>query len=585
MHFDGRGLFKSTNGGQSWIQDTVSFGAQTHFADIVVSPHNSNIVLAALASGNVYLGSHLSNEGIWKSSDGGQTWSKTINVNDAYDVLFHPSDPNIVYAGIGGGHSQSGFYISNDQGSTWTQTNNGLLSPESNARMHIDISRTNPNILYAVIYQAGTVFTGSTKAYKSVNGGSSWQQISAGTNLGGQYNYGWVDQGGYDLCIVVDPTDPNRVLIGNVELHITTNGTNFSPYRPYGGVANGSLAHADYHQLIFAPSNPDYLYIGCDGGVYLSTDGGTTASSKNTGLAISQFYRVASHPTNPDIIMGGIQDNGFVRTSDGGNTWNQVIFNDGMEGFFDYANPNIAYASMQMGWLYKSTDGGANFNLLTNTIQGAWITPYFMHPTNNTWLYSANKKVLRSINSGTSFPALTTINEQSEISSMDQSKVNSNNMIFTTGMGTTPTGMDSVIIVKVSTDEGVNWTDVTGNIPGEVRHITRVVTDPIDANTVYVVRTGLSPGNKVYKSTDLGQTWINISGNLPDLPCNDLFIHPDNPDTLFLANDIGVYMSDDGGNNWVYASDGMPFVPVIDFDYGAGYLLAGTHGAPYIVPN
>lgn len=142
---------------------------------------------------------------------------------------------------------------------------------------------------------------------------------------------------------------------------------------------------------------------------------------------------------------------------------------------------------------------------------------------------------------------------------------------------------DSIIIVKVSTDGGYNWEDVTYNVPGEERWITRVVTDPVDENTMYIVRTGFSPGNKVWKTNDLGQTWLNISGDLPNLPSNDLFIDPDNTDHLFIANDLGVYLSTNGGENWVYSSAEMPFVPVMDFDYvkindSSKYLRAGTHG-------
>jgi hypothetical protein len=142
--------------------------------------------------------------------------------------------------------------------------------------------------------------------------------------------------------------------------------------------------------------------------------------------------------------------------------------------------------------------------------------------------------------------------------------------------------LDSLFIVKISTDEGVTWTDVTANIPGESRWISRVVTDPADENTMYVLRTGFSPGNKVWKTTDLGQTWANISGDLPDLPTNDLFIDPEFTDHLYLATDVGVYFSDNGGESWVFASEGIPFVPCLDFHYqkiGIKRLLRiGTYG-------
>ena len=153
-------------------------------------------------------------------------------------------------------------------------------------------------------------------------------------------------------------------------------------------------------------------------------------------------------------------------------------------------------------------------------------------------------------------------------------------MIFGTGLD--HPYFDTVFVVKISTNEGVNWTDVSPNIPGEERWISRVVTDPVDANTMYILRTGFSEGNKVWKTTDLGWTWTNISGNLPDLPCSDLFIDPENTQHLYLANDIGIYHSGNSGISWEYASEGIPYVPAIDFDYvkiGTDrYLRVGTHG-------
>jgi hypothetical protein len=252
-----------------------------------------------------------------------------------------------------------------------------------------------------------------------------------------------------------------------------------------------------------------------------------------------------------------------------------------MECFFDRVNSENVYCSKQFGELYKSTDGGSSFSRIYSAY-GAWITPFFMHPTNNNILYSANKKILKSTDAGASFVVISGSSDISpaNINTMAQSRVNANNMIFGTGLDNPH--FDIIIIVKVSTDEGLHWTDVTSRIPGESRWISRVVTDPVDANTMYVVKTGFSPGNKVYKTTDLGQTWTNISGDLPDLPCSDLFIDPENTNYLFVSNDIGVYLSTDGGTSWKYASEGMPVVPAIDFDYvkiGKERLLrVGTFG-------
>ena len=580
IHFDGRGLYKSIDGGQSWVQITNGFGVNTHFGDIAVSPFSSNIVIAALASGYYYLGNNLPNEGIWRSQDSGDTWIKTLDVPDAYDIVFHPTDPNRVYVAVGGMNLNSGFYISYDAGITWQQSNSGLQSPETIARMQLDISLSNPDIIYAVIYEMGSgILDGTTKAYKSFDGGLNWTQISVGTPLGGNYGDGWVDQGFYDLTIAVNPMDPNHVLIGNIELHETTDGQTFFPRRT-GPNAFYSVAHVDYQKLVFSISQPSYLYVGCDGGIYKSTNTGSTFASINLGLGTLQFYRIASNPNNASVVVGGTQDNGTSLTYNYGSTWSEKTGGDGMECLFNPNNSSTLYTSAQNGYLMRSTNGGSNFSFIYN-VNGAWVTPFFLDSENPDYIYTANKSILRSTNAGTSFDNIALNVAPVSISTFTQSKVNPDNMIFACGGGDIPQP-DTTVLVKVSTDAGFTWTDITSNVPGESRWVSRVATDPLDANTMYILRTGFSSGNKLYKTTDLGLTWTNLSGDLPDLPCSDVFIYPSNPNYIFIANDVGVYMTSDGGTNWVYASDGMPFVPCFDFDFvkiGTSEILrVGTHG-------
>jgi photosystem II stability/assembly factor-like uncharacterized protein len=586
--YPGKGLYKSVDGGRSWSLITNGIGNKTCFSDLVVSPHNSNLLLAALTSGYEFMDNVLPWEGIWKSQDGGITWNRTMDLQDPFDIAFHPTDPNLVYAAIGGIGAIPGFFISHDQGASWVPSNSGLILPTTAGRIQFDISQSDPNIIYSVIYDFNNDFLNVdpakiiTRAFKSVNGGNSWAHISVGTPLGGLVGTEWKDQGYYDLCIAVDPVNPNHVLIGNVEIHRTTDGSTFAPVRPFGSDFSGGLSHEDYHKLVYAPSNPNILYIGNDGGIYKSTDKGYTSDNQNKGLSTLQFFRIASHPGNPNIFIGGMQDNGTARTANGGSTWNLVTAGDGMECFFDRVNPdNILYCTYTDGKLYKSNDGGKSVYVI-NQVNGAFITPFFMHPTNNNILYTANKKILKSTDAGETFEVVSGTVDVSPVNihTMAQNQVNPNIMIFGTGLYDIP--QKTLIIVKVSTDEGKSWTDVTGKIPGELRWISRVVTDPVDASTLYVIRTGFSPGNKVYKSTDLGQTWTNISGDLPDLPCSDLFIDPENTSQLFVATDIGVYLSTNGGASWNYASEGMPVVPITDFDYvkiaNKRYLRAGTYG-------
>jgi len=572
--YDGQGLYKSTDAGTTWNQITTGFGTVTHFGDLEVSPHNSNIVIAALGSGYSYLG-NLGNEGMWWSTDAGVNWARTLNVADAFDVVFHPTNANVVYAATGGGLTTSGFYVSNNAGASWTQSNTGLPAANTILRMQISVVNSSPSTIYTLIFNA----SGTPVAYKTTNGGANWSQISAGTQLGGNFGSGWIDQGGYDLCIAADPTNANFVLAGNVELHQSTNGSTFSVKRITGGTTAWDCpSHVDLHRIVFAPSNHNVIYIACDGGIYKSTDNGTSWASANSGITTIQFYRMASHPSKHDTLIGGAQDNGNFRTFNAGATaWNYTSTGDGMECFFDHTNPNTIYLSNQNGWLGKSTNLGTSITWY-GSVNGSWITPYFMHPTNNQWIYTANNSVLRSTNGGTTYTTIASnVSTSDLINTMDQSSVTPNNMIFAGSGSYTSTPQ-----VKVSTDGGFNWTNVTTNIGGAQRYISRVVCHPTNASTMYVVRSGFSAGNKIYMTTNLGSTWTNVTGDLPNIPHNDFFVDPVNTTHYYAANDFGVYRSTNSGTNWVREGLGMPFVPAIDFDYvvvnSIRYLRVATHG-------
>jgi len=385
--FEGDGLYKSTDGGVSWTLITNGFGGVTQFGDIDVSPHNSNIVIAAIGGGVWHRG-ELVNEGIWLSNDAGQTWTRTLIAGDASDVIFHPTDPNIVYAATGERLGSAGFHISTDAGQTWTQSNNGLQFSSQISRMQVSLCETNPSIIYAAVFNFSPVAgdTALTRVYKSTNGGSNWNHISSGMWFGGMYpsqNF-FYDQGFYDLTIAANPSDQDQVLVGNIELFKTTDGENFSRMRVPGAInSDGCLVHVDIHKILFAPSDNNIVYLACDGGIFKSTDKGETWFHRNNGITTMQIYRIASHKFNRDTLMVGMQDNGIGITYDRGTTPYQDLFGgDGMTVFFDYADPNAIYVSINNGFTAFSPNfGNSFFNYFNFT--GAWITPYFMHPTDN----------------------------------------------------------------------------------------------------------------------------------------------------------------------------------------------------------
>lgn len=225
--YDGRGLFKSTDGGNSWRQITNGFGEITRFSSICVSPHDSKIILAGLSGGYRYA-KDIDNIGVWRSANAGETWERTLSFdnkseNGAFDVIVHPTKPNIVYAAIGGDKDTAGFYISTDNGVTWDKSNSGL--PEYIDRMQITIANSLPSIIYAVIYKWSRYDTFQTKVFKSIDTGKNWARISEKYNFGG---VGFHDQGWYDLCIAVDLSNENHVFVGNIPISMTINGKNFN---------------------------------------------------------------------------------------------------------------------------------------------------------------------------------------------------------------------------------------------------------------------------------------------------------------------------------------------------------------------
>lgn len=563
--FEGDGLYKSIDGGVSWTKITNGFGNQTHFADVEVSPHDSNILLAALGSGNWNLG-NLSNEGVWRSADAGITWIKVNGISDAYDVEFDPTASSTrAYATTGNQNSSGGFFVSTDSGINWSQSNTGLPSPSSIRRIQFSVAKSSPSTIYAIIYPG----SGSFDVYKSTTSGASWSQI---TPLAANADQGW-----YDLAIAVNPTNPNEVFYGNAELAKTSDGSTISLQTivPGGGYWDCPI-HVDIHKIVYSPSDPNTIYIGSDGGIFKSIDGGANWTHINNNINTIQFYRIASDNNDVNKIYGGAQDNGNFSTSDKGATdWVFETSGDGMECFVDWNNSNTIFVSTQYGRLYRSTNGGASWPTVvsSNSSTTAWLAPYWQHPSNSNYIYAGHdQRIKRSTDNGTNWSSISGQITSNRLTSIIQSTVNTNKMMAIASNWTTTPGM------YISTDEGASWTTLSG-VSGAGIH--NVVADALDEDTYYICRASYTTG-QVMKTIDFGANWTDISGNLPKVSHNDLFVDPANTNHLYVANDFGVYWTNDGGAIWNKLSNGMPFVPVLDFDFyknGTTRLLrAASHG-------
>jgi photosystem II stability/assembly factor-like uncharacterized protein len=577
-NFAGGGIYKTTNGGQSWVmiglQNTVSIGK------IAIDPSNPLKIYAAAVGS--YFGPN-PDRGIYRSDNGGANWSKILFITDstgAIDIAVDPVNTNNLYAAMwqktrypNGGQlygSTSGIYKSTNGGNNWTALGaaNGL--PNSSAtnvgRIGLSISKSNPNIIYSV-FTNGTTYLGF---FKTTNAGLNWTNA----NPNGQLQNGFSTFSWYFGQVRVHPANPDIVYVLDFLLMKTTNsGASWTEA--------GADIHVDNHALAFKPGNPERIIEGNDGGIYNSSDGGNSFA-KVQELPFTQFYEIGIDKNNPQRLYGGTQDNGTNRTSTGAdNDWESIYGGDGFYVIVDYTNPNVIYAESQNGGFGKSTDGGNSFNDATSGISSSekrnWSTPVVMDPNSNNILYFGTNKVYRTTNAAASWtavsPDLTNGNQTrlGTVTTIDVSKTNSNVIIA---------GTDDAN-VWITSNNGTNWTKVSASLP--YRWVTRVAIDPVNENIAYATYNGLKwrdPQPHIFRTTNKGQNWSDISGNLPDAPVNAFVIDPQRSNVLIAGSDVGCYYSTNTGQSWQFLGTGLPMVSVYDMKIHptAYYLVIGTHG-------
>ena len=588
--YAGFGMIKSTDYGETWALSGLE--NSRHIAEIEVHPLNSNIVYAA-ASGGLY--SKSPDRGIYKSTDAGSTWSRSLFINDstsAIDVAIDPDNLDIVYAAMWSrlrGPSfrraagiNSGLYKSTDGGLTWNQMLNGLPSPSSTTgRISIAVAPGNSNYIYA-LYKEATSPNGSTNTfsgfYRSTDKGESWNQMPSGILPGEFSSFGW-----YFGVLEVDPNNENLVYCADVDLFKSTNGG--ESWQNITNAYSGSLdeQHPDQHALWIDPTNSDVLINGNDGGLFITSSGGAPWT-KSYDLPVSQFYASEIDFLQPEIKLGGTQDNGTLRSDGSVDNWDHIYGGDGFHTKVDYTNSNIIYAESQNGGLGKSTNGGQNWNYnVTNGIDFGrtnWSTPYVIDLQDPSILYFGTYKLHRTTNGAGSWTAISgdlTHGANGYLGTITciSTAIESDNTTRVIYVGTNDAKL------SVSTNSGSSWEDRSGILPQ--RYITDVLADRRDPSTAYVTLSGYNldeTNPHVFRTTDYGVSWNDISGNLPDVPVNSVIINYDEDSTLYVGSDVGVFFTFDLGNTWYVVGNGLPNSPVFDLNYHqpTKKLVAGTHG-------
>ncbi|MBW6492029.1 MAG: T9SS type A sorting domain-containing protein [Lentimicrobium sp.] len=523
----GLGVWKSIDGGATWSVSNSGMGNVT-VGRLLMHPDDNTIIFAATSGG------------FYKSVDSGNSWYRTASGNFK-EAVFKPGNPEIIYGAVGGV-----FYRSQNNGENFTVINNGL---PGGARGVIAVTPADPEIVYFLLTNSQS-YKG---IYLSTDSGLSFSVRSTTPNImswdctGGSGGQAW-----YDLDVAVDPNNQNIVFAGGVNIFKSTNGgTNWNITAHWYGGCGVQSVHADLHVLEYNPLN-NRLYAGNDGGVYWTANGGQSWTEISNGLVISQAYKIGQSATNKDYVINGYQDNGTSTYT--GNSWVSVGGGDGMECAFDPGDHRYSYSTVYYGSInriYNNNSQGQIAGEGSNGITegGAWVTPFLIDQFDGNIMFIGYKNVWRSTNikaNNTNSVSWTKISSfgSGNLSVMDQSRVNTN-IMYVSG-GNQLYRSDNV------KDGSVQWISLssfllTGNT------ITSIETSPVDENTVYIAQQ-----NRIFKSTDKGFNWVEITGSLPDVQLNSIVYYRNSQEGLYLGTDIGIFYRDANMSDWILFSNGFP---------------------------
>lgn len=584
----GDGVYKSVDGGKSF--KNMGLKASRQIGGIVIDPRNSDIVFVA-AEGSAW-GSG-GERGLYKSTDGGKTWKKVLEISEhtgVNNVVIDPSNPDIMYATseqrrrhvhtkIGGG-PESDVYKSTDGGENWRKINKGLPGVHKGG-MGIAVSPVDPNVVYLIIEAA----EGKSGFFRSTNKGESWEKMSSHASSGQYYNE-----------IYCDPKDVDKVFSVETFTHYTTDaGKTWKRVSTKG-------RHVDDHALWIDPIDTNHYIIGGDGGVYETWDFGKTFDFKEN-LPITQFYRVAVDNDLPFYnVYGGTQDNNSMggpsrNISRGGVTSDEWWITQGGDGFWqaiDPTDPNIVYSEYQYGNMFRfDRKSRESLSIKPREKEGEltykwnWNAPLIISPHNHKRIYCAANKVFRSDNQGNSWETisddLTAQMDRNMWKTMDKfwsidavkKDVSTSQFGTIVSLDESPVQEDLLVVgtddgvISITEDAGKTWRQVKkfDGIP-EFTYVSDLMFDKFDANIIYATfdnrkRDDFKP--YILKSTDKGQTWKSISSTLPENgTVHTIAQDYKNADLLFAGTEFGFFFSNDAGKKWTQIKSGLPTIAVRD---------------------
>lgn len=606
LTYDGCGIFRSDDGGDTWA--SAGLPQSGSIGQIAIHPHDPQTAYAA-AMGTLFANSP--QRGIFKTTDGGQTWTQLLSPNDstgAIDVVIHPRHPDTVFAALWQrtrrpnarqyGGKASGIYRSTNGGKQWQHLSNGLPT-NALGRISIAIAPNKPDRIYALIMDEYGDLIG---LFRSNDAGNTWQITRQNSSIAQTNGYGW-----WFGKPVIDPDDADRIYLPLLDIWQTDNGGN-----RWTNISE-QLIHYDQHSLFIHPLDPQLLVAANDGGIYLSRQRGKQWQTANQ-LPVEQLYALAQDPRNPNLLYIGLQDNGVVQyklptipkpsphksmagiqrqiaqfTQSVATIQAISTHGDGVNvAVSDTAlSPYRLFYAFQYGDLHTKTDTGtwhvADAGIYKSD-RCAWKMPIIYSPAHRTFLcatqslYCWNEKQQRWRPWG----------NRADFSN------GGDGYNFRYGTVNAIAAATDTLSVYVGTDDGNIWathdsgktfTAINANLPA--LWVNTIALHPADPKHVCAALSSYRSGKSdtyIYRTHDSGQTWQSIAYNLPKgTEINQLqWLHqtPQSPAQLVAATNSGIYLLPPDTQTWLPLGQGLPAVPIMQLHHNATQqrLIAATYG-------
>ena len=602
----GDGIYKSTDGGKTW--KNMGLAETRHIGRVLVHPKNPDVVYVAALG---HLWGPNPERGVYKTVDGGKTWSQVLKIsNDTgiSDIAMDPESPDTLYAaayerrrtpfGFNGGGSESAIYKTTDGGVSWKKLSKGLPyeSGGETGRIGLDVYRKDPNIVYALVqHEKGGI-------YRSEDKGETWHKMSDTDPRPSYYSQ-----------VRIDPTNDLRIWVLGASMYFSEDGgKTFSTRRV-------QRIHGDFHALWIDPADPSHIIAGSDGGIHWSYDNGKTWDFLNT-MAIGQFYEIALDNQKPYRICGGLQDNGSwcgpsatpYRDGIANEDWTLIHGGDGFYAAIDSVEPWIVYTESQDGFLARRDLRTGQQRSIKPEAKASephyrfqWNSPVAVSSHDHRTIYYGGNYFFKSADRGDSWIRLgndlTTGVDRNQLQifgkTPDKSTLSRHDGVeeFPTITTISESPLSPNILwagtddgnVQVTRDGGKTWSNVAGKVPGVPKgtYVSRVVASRSSEGAAYVTFDGHRSDDYnvyIFSTSDYGETWKPLRNGIPDSAgtVHVLREHRRNVNLLFAGTEFGLWISWDRGANWTAFKNNFPTVPVDDIELQArdNDLVLATHG-------